>query len=128
MTAKEELNYLIDLVLEAGKWERSEGESKSALELEIRLRIETLMEGREVTSSQQDTQQVINNLPTQRPRRAGMVQITLPGRKKKWVRLEWTDEVPCKCSRTGFKRVVKDEYRSLVPGIEPVPDVDSGSL
>lgn len=126
MTAKEELNYLIDLVIEAGKWERSEGESKSALELEIRLRIDTLMEGQEVTSSQL----VINNLSTQKvkPSRAGMVQITLPGRKKKWVRLDWTEEVPCKCSRTGFKRVVKDEYRNLVPGIEPIPDVDAGSL
>lgn len=128
MTPKEELNYLIDLVIESGKWERSEGETKSSMELEIRLRIERLMNGQEVTQSQQDTQLVTNNLSTPRPSRAGMVQITLPGRKKKWVRLDWTEEVPCKCSRTGFKRVVKDEYRSLVPGMESIPDVDAGSL
>lgn len=122
MTEKEELRYLIDLVMEAGRWERSEGESKSALELEISLRIDRLLGNSETTVSTQE----VDNLST-RPSRVGMVQITLPGRKKKWVKLDWTEEVPCKCSRTGFKRVVKPEYQALVPGCELIPDVDLGN-
>lgn len=42
MTEQEELNYLCDLLLQSSRWERSEGEVLTGLELEVQDRVRRL--------------------------------------------------------------------------------------
>lgn len=132
MTEQEELRYLISLTLSASEWRVSEDQADvDPLRLEITHRLETLqgiepevVDGR-IYNKPVDKEETTYQQDVDNPEPAGMVQISMPKKKKKWVRLDWTELVPCKCSHTGFKRVVKEEYRHLVPGLEPVPDVDA---
>ena len=127
MTEKEEIKYLMGLLQAAACWRLSEGDDRSPVDLEIDSRLNALLgepdevvDGRVINKKSSTYPQDVDN-----PEPAGMVQISMPKKKKKWVRLDWTELVPCKCSHTGFKRVVKEEFRHLVPGMEPVPDVDA---
>ena len=133
---RQEATYLTNLVLEASKWRLDESDQRDSIRIEVEHRLKVLMGEEDVPDEDGDIHDCtadepsINNLSTQKikPSRVGMIQITLPGRKKKWVKLDWTEEVSCKCSRTGFRRVVKPEYQALVPGSELIPNVDLGGV
>lgn len=107
MTDREELRYLIDLVMEAAKWERSEGESKSALELEIALRFDRLLptEDEQGDPAAERVKQWVgepHSTVRSRAYRNGKVKVKGADGKPHWTPVELCEQVPCVHSKTGY--------------------------
>lgn len=110
MTDREELRYLIDLVMEAARWERSEGECKSALELEISLRLDRLLPAEEEPGDPvldrvrdwEDSPDTPRGTVRSRQYRNGKVRVTGADGKKHWYPAEQCVRVKCKHSKTGY--------------------------
>lgn len=112
MTDREELRYLIDLVMEAARWERSEGECKSALELEISERLNRLLPAEEEKGdpvAERVKQWIGEPHSTVRSReyRNGKVRAKGPDGKKHWYKAELCEQVPCAHSKTGYSWCLK---------------------
>lgn len=94
-----ERNYLMDLLLQASRWERSEGEPLSGLELEVQDRCRRLCG----VNTVDDDGMAQSEIPTTyRNSHVGKVHITVNG-KKRWYPREKVRKVPFSRSRTGYK-------------------------
>lgn len=121
MTKQEEIRYLTDLLLQASRWERSEGEVLSGLELEVQDRLRNLLgqntvdeEGRAQSAPVRTTDEATR----ERKRRwaakkyAGFVRVRRGGGKVLWVPREHVDTIQIKTG-AGFKYIIKPEFESL---------------
>lgn len=121
MTKQQEISYLTDLLLQASRWERSEGEVLSGLELEVQDRLRNLLgqntvdeEGRAQSAPVRKTDEATR----ERKRRwaakkyAGFVRVRRGGGKVLWVPREHVDTIQIKTG-TGFKYIIKPEFESL---------------
>lgn len=121
MTKQQEISYLTDLLLQASRWERSEGEVLSGLELEVQDRLRNLLgqntvdeEGRAQSAPVRFTDEATR----ERKRRwaakkyAGFVRVRRGGGKVIWVPREQVDTIQIKTG-TGFKYIIKPEFESL---------------
>lgn len=112
MNRKEELRYLTLLCLEASRWERSEGEVKSGLELEVEHRLNSLLDvddkvdDRIVIQSPAEVNPVIHLDATEAvsgsPGKEDYVRITVNGRRRSFLKM-FCKKVPCKHSKTGYR-------------------------
>lgn len=121
MTKQQEISYLTDLLLQASRWERSEGEVLSGLELEVQDRLRNLLgqntvdeEGRAQSAPVRTTDEATR----ERKRRwaakkyAGLVRVRRGGGKVIWVPRDQVDTIQIKTG-TGFKYIIKPEFEEL---------------
>lgn len=128
MTKQEEISYLTDLLLQASRWERSEGEVLSGVELEVQDRIRNLLGQNTV-----DENGLAQSAPAPAPAKErdlsaeeakrerkrlwaakkyeGSVRVRRDG-KIFWAKREHVDTIPIKTG-TGFKYIVKPEFEDL---------------
>lgn len=104
MKPNEELRYLTDLLLQASRWERSEGEVLSGVELEVQDRVRRLTGVNTI-----DENGRCQSDPKPRPEHGhpGQIRVYEHG-KSRWVKKELCEQVPCKNSKTGLKWVLKE--------------------
>lgn len=101
MTEREELMYLVDLCVAAGQWQRGEGDP-DGLTLEIRDRIDKLLRVPQDRLVGPDDPDGVN--PRER-----RIKIKMPDGTWKRLPESQLEKVPCKCSHTGFKWVLKED-------------------
>jgi hypothetical protein len=119
MTDQEELRYLSDLLLQASRWERSEGEVLSGLELEVQDRIRRLT-GVETVDENGIAQSVVERGLAKAAAKSGQRHGQLrPGYhrvsyngKKLTLHESQLEKVEYRCSPTGYRWVPK-------PGVIP---------
>ena len=110
MTEAEEIRYLSDLLLQASRWERSEGEVLSGLELEVQDRMRRLT-GVETVDENGMCQSVVERgLARQKAKleKRGTIRIAFPDGSYHRVKLEDVEQVPCMQSPTGYKNIIKE--------------------
>jgi hypothetical protein len=119
MTDQEELRYLSDLLLQASRWERSEGEVLSGLELEVQDRIRRLT-GVETVDENGMAQSVVERGLAKAAAKSGQRhgqlrpgyhRVSING-KKLTLHESQLEKVEYKCSPTGYRWVPK-------PGVVP---------
>ena len=122
MTDQEELRYLSDLLLQASRWERSEGEVLSGLELEVQDRIRRLT-GVETVDENGMAQSVVERgLAKQKAKQKhgqlqpGYHRVSVDGHKLT-LHESQLDKIPWVSSPTGYRWIPK-------PGV--VKGVDNG--
>lgn len=124
MTKNEELRYLCNLLLESARWERSEGETKSGVELEIGLRISQLVpedgyDGVKVTGETEVHLDPETLTPKDKSRNKHAryaethVRVTGPDGKKHWYPKEECVQVPVTTGGTGFAWKLKKEVQDV---------------
>lgn len=118
MTNQEELQYLTDLLLEASRWERSEGEILSGLELEVQNRIRNLLGQNTVDSDgrcQSEPRKKYDDAEYKRRwtenKKETHVRTTVNG-KTKWVKKEHAEKGP-KSKGNGWRWCIKPEFLDL---------------
>lgn len=129
MTKQEEIRYLTDLLLQASRWERSEGEVLSGVELEVQDRLRNLLgqptvdeEGRAQSEPAAPAPAEERDLSAEEAKRErkrlwaakkyeGSVRVRRDG-KIFWAKREHVDRMPIKTG-TGFKYIVKPEFEDL---------------
>ena len=114
LNEQQETAYLADLLLQASRWERSEGEVLSGVELEIQDRMRRLT-GINTVDEEGRAQSEIANGPWNDPDHPNRVRVSMPDGKKKWVPKDMVDKVPSKHSKTGFKYVLKEGADDVQP-------------
>ena len=121
MNRQEELQYLTDLLLEASRWERSEGEALSGLELEVQNRIRNLLGQNTVDENgrcQSEPVQKPKSRSSEAKRRwheehhANKTRVKLPSGRIIWVPLEHVEKTPIP-NGAKFKWTIKPEFASL---------------
>ena len=126
-----ELAYLFNLTLQASRWQRDPDETLSGLELEVQDRVRTLLgqdtrdeNGFHVANPKQKkrpaTETPVSTAPTD-----GKVKVQVAPGKYKRLPVFMVRQEPCRCSKTGFKWVVRDEYAAEAGAVpEEAPEVD----
>ena len=122
MTVQEELRYLSDLLLQASRWERSEGEVLSGLELEVQDRIRRLT-GVETVDENGMAQSVVERGLAKAAAKAGQRHGQLRpgyhrvsvGGKKLTLHESQLEKVPYIQSPTGYRWRVK---AGVVKGVD----------
>lgn len=112
LSKQEELRYLTDLLMEASRWTRSEGETLTGVELEIQDRIRRLT-GVETVDSEGYAQSVVERgLARQQSKNknthVGQVRVCIDG-KPKWFPESMCMQVPFPKSKTGKKWILRSE-------------------
>ena len=132
---KSELFYLLDLLFESARWKVSEDDPYSAIECEVRDRIDRLqgiLQGRpepkdDIERSREQFRRAsigIPEMPMPTAPTEGRVKVQVaPGVYKRLPVFMLTQE-PCRWSRTGYTWKVKPEYQAEVDAkpSEPEPD------
>ena len=112
MTDKQELAYLVGLVTEASKWGLSEDDTRDTIRLEVEHRISVLLgEGSDVPEDDgriHDVPKEPASTVRSRVYRENKVRVLGDDGKKHWHPRSECTQVPCKCSKTGFKWVLKE--------------------
>lgn len=118
MTENEELRYLSDLLLQASRWERSEGEVLSGLELEVQDRVRRLT-GVDTVDDNGMAQSVVERGITKQKAKQkhgqlqpGYHRVSVNG-KKLTLHESQLEKVEFKCSPTGYRWILKP---GVVPG------------
>jgi hypothetical protein len=116
MTEAEEIRYLSDLLLQASRWERSEGEVLSGLELEVQDRMRRLT-GVETVDENGMCQSVVERGLAKAAEKKKYKNKTKEGRHRIFIQgrrltvdLDKLVKVPFKSSPTGYKY-------ELAPGV-----------
>lgn len=131
MDRKEELLYLTELLLQSSRWSRDPDETLSGLELEVQDRVRTLL-GQD--TSDEKGFHLANPKPKKRPTTEapvstaptdGKVKVQVAPGKYKRLPVFMVRQEPCRCSKTGFKWVVRDEYAAEAGAVpEEAPEID----
>ena len=131
MDRKEELLYLTELLLQSSRWSRDPDETLSGLELEVQDRVRPLL-GQD--TSDEKGFHVANPKPKKRPTTEtpvstaptdGKVKVQVAPGKYKRLPVFMVRQEPCRCSKTGFKWVVRDEYAAEAGAVpEEAPEID----
>jgi hypothetical protein len=119
---KTELVYLQELVLESTRWRISEDDDLSPIEREVRDRMDRLQEALTGNSAETIQEEDYRALEAARLnehlekadtgcQQESKVKLTYNGRLLRLPRY-MLEQVHCKNSHTGYKWVVKDEYRA----------------
>lgn len=118
MNKTEELLYLSDLLLQASRWERSEGETLSGLELEVQDRMRRLTgvntideDGR--AQSEPKFQSSDPSYEYKKQWVKDKVRIKLDDGKIRWVLKEHCHKVPRPAQPFLTKWALKDEFKNL---------------
>lgn len=118
MTNYEELLYLSDLLLQASRWERSEGEILSGLELEVQDRVRRLTgvntidaDGR--AQSNPDFKSSDPSYEYKKQWVKDKVRIKLDDGHIRWVPKEHCHKVPRPSQPFLTKWAIKDEFKNL---------------
>lgn len=118
MTNSEELLYLSDLLLQASRWERSEGEILSGLELEVQDRVRRLTgvntidaDGR--AQSNPDFKSSDPSYEYKKQWVKDKVRIKLDDGHIRWVPKEHCHKVPRPSQPFLTKWAIKDEFKNL---------------
>lgn len=121
MTKNEEIKYLTDLLLQASRWERSEGEVLSGLELEVQDRLRNLLGQNTVDENgrcQSEPVQTPKKHSSEAKRRwqaehyAGKTRVKMPSGRISWVPFEHVEKTPIP-NGAKFKWTIKPEFASL---------------
>ena len=113
MSNQEELRYLTDLLMEASRWTRSEGEPLTGVELEIQDRIRRLTGVKTVDSEGYAQSVVERGLARQQSKNknknlhVGQVRVCIDG-KPKWFPESMCMQVPFAKSKNGKKWVLRE--------------------
>lgn len=128
MTNSEELLYLSDLLLQASRWERSEGEILSGLELEVQDRVRRLTgvntidaDGR--AQSNPDFKSSDPSYEYKKQWVKDKVRIKLDDGRIRWVLKEHCHKVPRPSQPFLTKWAIRDEFKNLYeqhPGFKEV--------
>lgn len=118
MTKSEELLYLSDLLLQASRWERSEGELLSGLELEVQDRMRRLTGVNTIDStgraqSNPDFTPTDPNYKYKKQWVKDKVRIKLDDGRIRWVLKEHCHKVPRPAQPYLDKWALKDEFKDL---------------
>lgn len=114
MDKKEELQYLIQLLLDASSWHLDESDMElDPIRVEVKHRISVLTGESDgeagpdgLVHNKKAPGQKPEDKPWHDPDHPNCVRVSLPDGKKKWVPLAQTRKVPCKHSKTGWKYVL----------------------
>lgn len=131
MDRTEELSYLFNLTLQASRWQRDPDETLSGLELEVQDRVRTLL-GQDTRdengfhiANPKPKKKEIPEMPMPTATTDGKVKVQVAPGKYKRLPVFMVRQEPCRCSKTGFKWVVRDEYAAEAGAVqEEVPEVD----
>ena len=110
LSKQEELRYLTDLLMEASRRTRSEGETLTGVELEIQDRIRRLT-GVETVDSEGYAQSVVERglaKMQSKNTHVGQVRVCIDG-KPKWFPKDMCIQVPFAKSKNGFRWTLKSE-------------------
>jgi len=105
MNEHEELAYLIGIVTEASKWERSEGDGRDAIRMEIEHRINVLLGTESDTAGDDGRIYTTSTDKISRQRKYDELHVLAlcgDGLRHKVPREDCV-QVPCRQSRTGYK-------------------------
>lgn len=115
LDAKTETLYLTELLLQASRWQRSEGEVLTGVELEIQDRLRRLCGVETIDDDGMAQSDVVVDVNTKT--HEGKCRINGADGRKHWVSTNLCERVPNKHSKTGFSWRLKDDERGTTESV-----------